>query len=236
MIVIRSSASRGVSESEWLASYHTFSFADYRDDNFMSYRCMGVLNEDVLQPGGEFEPHAHSEVEILSLVLEGELTIKDSMGSVSTVSQGQAHLLTAGTGILHQECNTARRRPVHYLQAWIVPADKKLQPRERMTTFDVLPGCTELQKIVGSEQTSKEDQSYLCAHQDIAVYFATIAPGEKLDNDFGKDRYLWVQNLGEDLTVNNVLLSRGDGASIEQEALLTLSSDAGTSFLLFDMN
>src|SRR5947209_8234830 len=128
MIRVRPSNERGHFNHGWLDTHFTFSFSDYYDPNHMEFRSLRVLNEDRIAPGQGFGRHGHRDMEILTLVLEGQLKHQDSMGHASTIGPGRVQRMSAGTGILHSEANASATEPVHLLQIWIKPDRTGHQP------------------------------------------------------------------------------------------------------------
>ena len=128
MIQVRRSNDRGKADFGWLDSRHSFSFGQYHDPEHMGFRSLRVINEDRVRPSAGFGTHAHQDMEIISLVLAGSLAHKDSMGHGSVLTAGDVQRMTAGSGVQHSEMNPSLEDPLHFLQIWILPEERGLEP------------------------------------------------------------------------------------------------------------
>jgi redox-sensitive bicupin YhaK (pirin superfamily) len=228
MIRVRRAEERGHFDHGWLNTYHTFSFADYHDPDFMGFRSLRVINEDRVEAGRGFGTHGHRDMEIISYVLEGELGHGDSMGTGSVIRPGEVQRMSAGTGVMHSEKN-ASAMPVHFLQIWIVPERKGLSPEYEQKAFPA-PERENRLRLVASHDG--RDGS-LTIHQDVDLYTTTLRDGS-VTFDFRPNRYGWLQVARGAVTLNGEELRAGDGAAIEHESQVTIAGDGEA--LLFDLN
>lgn len=232
MITIRPAQERGVANFGWLDSRHTFSFGNYYDPNYMGFADLRVINEDKVTPGQGFGTHGHRDMEIISYVLEGALEHKDSIGTGSVIRPGDVQRMSAGTGIQHSEFNASTTEPVHFLQIWILPEQKGIEPGYEQKTF-ASEDKQGVLRLVGSRDG--RDGS-ITIHQDVNLYASSLSENDTVHYTLNDGRVAWLQVARGTVTLNGKLLSAGDGAAIAQEPHLTLQGTSDTAeVLLFDM-
>jgi quercetin 2,3-dioxygenase len=231
MIQIRKSGERGHFDHGWLNTYHTFSFADYYDPEFMGFRSLRVINEDRVAPGGGFGTHGHRDMEIVSYVLEGALAHRDNIGTGGVIKPGDVQRMSAGTGVLHSEMNGSKDDPVHFLQIWIMPERKGIKPEYEQKHFDAKEreGLLRLVAAPGSGNGAVQ------IHQDVRIYSALLDNGASVTHAFDAERYGWVQVARGEIDLNGQRLVAGDGAAISGEPSVTIVG-TGAEVLLFDLN
>jgi redox-sensitive bicupin YhaK (pirin superfamily) len=229
MITLRPSQARGYANHGWLKSYHSFSFANYYDPNYLGWRSLRVINEDRVSPGAGFDTHGHRDMEIITYVLEGSLEHKDSLGNGSIIKPGEIQRMSAGTGIFHSEYNASPSELVHFLQIWILPSEKNLEPSYEQ---QAIATGKNLQLLASSQPTP----GALKIHQDVSLYRGLLAPGDRLTYPLAPNRYPWIQMVRGSLQLEDLTLSAGDGAAIEATPQLELvAQESQTEFLLFDL-
>ena len=226
MIHVRKSAERGHFDHGWLDTFHTFSFADYYDPDNMGFRALRVINEDRVAPGTGFGRHGHRDMEIVTVVLEGALAHRDSMGTGAVIRPGEVQRMSAGTGVLHSEMNASESEPVHLYQIWLLPEREGIQPGYEQKVFPPLEGKLQL---VASHDA--RDGS-LKIHQDVDLYRGEV--DGNLRFDFRPGRFGWLQAAKGELTLNGTALQAGDGAAIEEENAIEIAGKG--EILLFDLH
>ncbi len=134
--VLHKAETRGHANHGWLNSYHSFSFAGYYNPERIHFGALRVLNDDSVAAGMGFGTHPHDNMEIISIPLSGDLRHKDSMGNETVIKQGDIQVMSAGTGIAHSEMNANKDKDVKFLQIWVFPNKKNVQPRYGQITLD----------------------------------------------------------------------------------------------------
>lgn len=230
-ITVRPADARGHENHGWLDSFHTFSFAHYYDANHMGFGPLRVINEDRVEPGMGFGTHGHSDMEIVSYVLEGALEHKDSIGTGSVIVPGDVQRMSAGTGIRHSEFNHSKAERVHFLQIWILPERKGITPSYEQKTFSTDDKRGKL-RLIGSRDG--RDGS-VTIHRDVDLYASVLKAGDAVSHDLRSGRGAWIQVARGSVTLNGQTLKAGDGASVTTPGALRLEGVDDAEVLLFDM-
>lgn len=231
MIQIRRSEARGYADHGWLKSHHSFSFADYQDQDWMGWGNLRVINEDHIAPGAGFGQHGHRDMEIISYVMQGSLAHQDSLGNVKEIPPGDVQRMSAGSGVRHSEFNHAKSQTTHLLQIWIEPNVRGIPPSYEQKTF------AESQKrgmlrLVASPTGALGS---VTIHADASVYAGLLHGSESAELALNPARKAYVHVVEGGLTVNGERLRSGDAAAISGESRLSLSTSGKAEVLVFDL-
>jgi len=232
MITVRLSQQRGHANHGWLDSFHSFSFADYYDAEFMGYGPLRVINEDRVQPGMGFGTHGHRDMEIISYVLDGQLSHQDNMGNGSIITPGDVQRMSAGRGVMHSEFNPSQTEGVHFLQIWIEPSARGIPASYEQSRVAADAKRGKLALIAGPEGSG----AAVTIHQDARIYATLLDGNESVTRPIAPGRRAYVHVARGSVKVNGVALAAGDAARIEDDAQVTLAEGGGAEVLLFDLN
>ena len=232
MISIRRSNERGKANYGWLDTNYTFSFYDYYDSRFMGFRNLRVINEDFIEPGQGFPKHGHRDMEIITYVVSGELSHRDSMGNGETIHPHEVQRMTAGTGVRHSEYSSPTDK-THLLQIWILPEKENLEPGYEQKIFSPEEKQGKL-RLVASRGG---DDGSVKINQDVNLYASILNKGDQVSHDLVDRRHAWLQLISGSIDVNGETLNAGDGAAVSEERTLRVKSlENYSEFLLFDLN
>ena len=231
MLELRKAQERGIADFGWLNSHHTFSFGQYYDPEQSGFSDLLVINDDRVVPGAGFGVHPHRDMEIFSYVLEGALEHKDSMGTGSVIRPGDVQMMSAGTGITHSEFNPSQTEGVHFLQIWIVPNRKRVQPRYQQKHFPAEEKRAKLRLIISPQG----DDGSLSVYQDARVYAGLFDGAENYDFAVSPGRYTYVHVARGKIDLNGVALNEGDGVRVRNERKLSFSKGENAEVLVFDL-
>lgn len=230
MLTVRPANERGHVEFDWLDTYHSFSFGHYHDPAHMGFRALRVINDDTVAGGGGFDEHPHRDMEIITVILDGELAHRDSMGNVETIKAGEVQRMSAGTGIFHAEFNASKTDPVHLLQIWLLPARRGDTPGYEQKAFDFSRhGLVRVASATGRDGA-------LTMYQDAELLRGTVLGDKAIAYPLPTGRHAWIQVIAGPLVVGGTTLQPGDGLAVSDERELTITAPGGTGdFLLFDL-
>jgi redox-sensitive bicupin YhaK (pirin superfamily) len=231
MIELRKSEQRGVANIGWLHSRHSFSFGEYYDPQHVGFGPLLVINEDQVQPGRGFGTHGHRNMEIISYVLSGELTHKDSMGNGSVIRPGDVQRMSAGTGVTHSEFNPSQTERVHFFQIWIEPAQRSVTPSYEQVHIDSAAKRGVLRIIASPD--GRDGSVRL--HQEALIYASLLSEGDRIEYTLQPDRRAYVHVARGAVSVNGMRLANGDALKISQESQLIFDQAEDAELLLFDL-
>ena len=225
--------SRGAFKNEWLESRHSFSFSEYHDPARMNFSSLRVINEDWVAAKGGFPMHGHRDMEIVTYVMEGALSHKDSLGNGSAIRPGDVQRMSAGRGILHSEFNHSETEAVHLLQIWLLPTVTGIQPGYAQAHFPLEQRCGKLQLLISPDG---RDGS-LSMNTDTSLYASILEAGETTQWVKPDKRAVYVHVARGSLILNGMTLQAGDALAIPEATPLELafSSDSTAEFLVFDL-
>jgi len=234
MIEIRKAQDRGHSHIDWLDSYFTFSFGEYYDPDHIQFGYLRVMNEDRIKPSMGFGTHPHRDMEIITVMLEGELAHKDSIGNGSVIKKGDIQKMTAGSGIMHSEFNNSDSVEAHLLQIWITPNRMGLTPGYEQISIDDLDNTDEI-KLIASGKVNKGN-GIIKVNQDIELFLGRLDKNRKVEFSTEDSNKIWIQLISGQMSINGKELSTGDGAAITESDILNIESKEKSEFLIFEMN
>ncbi len=230
--VLHKAATRGHANHGWLDSYHSFSFANYYNPERTHFGALRVLNDDTVSAGRGFGKHPHDNMEIVSIPLEGDLQHEDSMGNVAVIKNGDIQAMSAGTGIFHSEYNKNKDELVKFLQIWIFPNKKNVQPRYSQVTLNAEDRHNKLQEVLSPNADGKG----VWIHQDAWFHLG------KLDKDFStaytlkkKANGVYAFVLNGDITIDGQPLNARDGFGIWGTDKINIKADSDAELLLMEV-
>ena len=228
---IRKSENRGYFDFGWLQTHHSFSFSEYHNPKFMGFSALRVLNEDYVAQGQGFAPHSHRDMEIVTYIMEGALSHKDSMGNGSTIVPGDVQYMSAGTGVTHSEFNHSQDHLVHLVQIWILPQKMGHKPTYNQKNFSIESKLNQLKLLVSGD--GRNDSIEI--RQDVDLYGSILEKDRTLPIALRTGRKFWLQLLRGSLTIDSHSLLAGDALYGNTSELKALISMDRSEFLLFDL-
>lgn len=237
MLTLRKAQDRGHADHGWLDSWHSFSFASYHDPRHMGVGNLRVINEDRIAPGGGFGTHGHRDMEIVSYVLDGALAHQDSMGNgraggaSGVIRPGDVQRMSAGTGVLHSEFNHAQDRHTHFLQIWLLPRHRGIEPGYEQKHFDAPSKRGRLQLVAAPDGAD----GAVTVHADARIRAGLFDGDEQAELALAPGRLAYVFVARGAITANGQALQTGDALTLTDETRLQLQAGRDAEVLVFDL-
>jgi redox-sensitive bicupin YhaK (pirin superfamily) len=228
--ILHKSTDRGHASHGWLDSHHSFSFAHFYDPDKIHFGALRVLNDDIVQGGMGFGTHPHDNMEIISIPLSGDLEHRDSMGNSGVIRQNDVQIMSAGTGIQHSEYNKNKDKLVNFLQIWVFPKKRNIEPRYDQKTFSPQDRVNKLQEIV----SPNADGVHI--NQDAWFYLTNLEKEKEINytlHDQSHGVYVFV--IDGDVTVNGQKLNKKDGLGVSETESLSIKGDSTSQVLLMEV-
>jgi quercetin 2,3-dioxygenase len=230
MIRMRRSKERGYFDHGWLETAHTFSFGGYRDEAWMGFGPLRVINEDFIAPKMGFGEHGHRDMEIITYPVSGAVRHRDSLGNEEDIVHGMIQRMSAGSGIRHSEFNPLDER-THMLQIWIEPRDVGLAPTHESKAFAVLDEPGRLHLLASGDGSGGS----LKIEQDARLSAGVFEAGDSVRIEIASGRRVWVQVIAGSVSVLGEVLEVGDGAGISDEGVIEFGFDEASEILIFEL-
>ncbi len=226
-----------LSNQGWLESRFHFSFAEYRDYDNMHFGVLRVLNDDIVHPMGGFGMHPHENMEIISYIVDGEITHKDSMGNERTLKRGDVQYMSAGTGLMHSEYNNHPSEDLRLLQIWILPPQKGMKPIYGDISFDADERKNKLLHVISNEI----GEGKVKIHQDANIYVCELDFGKEIDFKIDENRQIYYVQIEGNAEINGLHpqgtlhVGEGDAVKIKDEKRLHVKASSDMHFLFIEM-
>ncbi|UTJ06678.1 pirin family protein [Arcobacter roscoffensis] len=222
----------GTSNLGWLESRFHFSFAEYRNPENVNFGVLRVLNDDIVHPQGGFDMHPHENMEIISYIVDGEITHKDSMGNQETLKKGEVQYLSAGDGIFHSEYNLHETKDLRLLQIWVYPPKRGLPRLYGSYRFTQEERKNKLLNIVSSQEGNAKIKIY----QDVQFYVSELEKDKSIEFDIKKNRQVYFVLIEGSALINSIELNYGDAMEITKESNIEIKATENSHFLFIEMN
>lgn len=234
MLKKREANQRGRGQHGWLDSFHSFSFADYYDPEYMGFRALRVINEDYIAPSRGFPTHPHQNMEIITVVVGGAIEHKDTMGNEGIIRPGEVQYMSAGTGVRHSEYNALDSETTHILQIWILPSQSQLGAAPRYDQRDFTEQLKNQRLTLAASPDGRE--SSIAIRQDASLYLGSFAEqGGEVRYPIAAGRHVWIQLIEGELEVEGISLGPGDGLAVSDQSEIKMTARHPARYLLFDL-
>jgi redox-sensitive bicupin YhaK (pirin superfamily) len=230
--VLHKSETRGLADHGWLLSRHTFSFANYHNPERMNFGLLRVVNDDIVKPSMGFDTHPHKNMEIISIPLAGSLRHQDSMGNTYIIESGEIQVMSAGSGVMHSEYNNSDEEEVHFLQIWILPKERDIEPRYQQCRFDQSDRQNRFQLLVSPDASDKG----LSINQEAWFSMADLEVGKELTyqkHNTSHGVYFFV--IEGRVDIEGTSLERRDGLGLEHGESIKIKAKSNAQLLAIEV-
>jgi redox-sensitive bicupin YhaK (pirin superfamily) len=231
MITVRKSEERGHTKIGWLDSRHTFAFGEYSDPKYESFGPLRVINEDRIDGGAGFPPHPHRDMEIITYIIDGAISHKDSSGGGGTIKPGEIQRMSAGSGIVHAEFNASATEVCHLLQIWIMPSKNGIAPGYEQKVISADSITNHFARIAGPEPQANEVRLV----QDAEIWAAKLDADNEAIHTLRPGRKAWLQVVKGEVSIGEEILKAGDAAALTDMTQIQVRSKTAAEVLLFDL-
>ncbi len=230
MISVIHGVDRNCGEYGWLTTYRLFSFSDYYDPANENWGMLRVFNDDVVQAGEGFPEHPHKDMEIVTIVLDGELTHRDSTGNSGVIRPGDVQRMSAGTGIRHSEYNLGKV-PVHFYQIWIYPGVNSLKPSYEQNTFDPAKWHNTILPLASGQGM----RNVVKFNSNATIYRCALDAGKTVLFQARDSRFVFVYMKSGSVAVNGTVVGENGQARIKDETILEFKAAKHSDFIIIDV-
>ena len=230
--VLHRAETRGRANHGWLDSHHTFSFAGYHNLSRMNFGLLRVLNDDIVKGGMGFGQHPHDNMEIISIPLRGALEHGDNTGGHAIIKSGEVQIMSAGSGLAHSEKNASPTDDVNFLQIWVFPKERNIEPRYKQKMFSKADRMNTIQTVVSPEK----ENGALWINQDAWFHLTDLKKGSKVEYQLhGKQSGVYVFVLEGNVTAGGQTLNRRDGVGISETEKIEINADSDAEVLIMEV-
>ncbi|UKJ07805.1 pirin family protein [Solitalea lacus] len=230
--IIHRANERGYNNIGWLKSYHSFSFASYYDPEKIHFGLLRVLNDDTVAPGMGFGTHPHDNMEIVSIPLSGELRHKDSTGREEVIKTNDVQIMSGGSGIAHSEYNNSREHEVKFLQVWVFPKERDIEPRYEQKTFFPEDRDNKFSVVVSPNR----EEGGVWINQDAFFSLGNFDAGETIEYSIkNKGNGVYVFVLNGEVEIATETLGTRDAIGINDVDTIIVKTNSKTELLLIDV-
>ena len=229
--ILHKASTRGHNSFGWLNSYHSFSFGHYHDPERMNFGALRVLNDDTVKEGMGFGKHPHENMEIVSIPLYGDLHHEDSTGRNEIIREHDVQIMSAGSGIAHSEVNANKDKEVKFLQIWVLPKEKNIEPNYQQKSFNPQDRINKILTVV-----APDDVGAVWINQDAWFSLGNFSSGftsKYTIRKKGNGVYAFI--IKGNITINNIELNERDGLGLDEIEEITIKADSAAELLLIEV-